>query len=83
MPPGTGPYRVITDLAIMGYHEQTRRMQILSLHPGVKLEQVRQATAFELGICEPLQTTSPPNQQELHILRDEVDPHRFILGRPC
>src|SRR6059036_3591793 len=35
--PGTGPYRVITDLAVMGYHNQTKRMQILSLHPGVTL----------------------------------------------
>ncbi len=35
LPPGTGPYRVITDLAVLGYHETTRRMQVLSLHPGV------------------------------------------------
>src|SRR5947207_11098802 len=33
-PPGTGPYRVITDLAILGYHEESKRMQVLSLHPG-------------------------------------------------
>ena len=38
LPPGTGPYRVITDLAVLGYHEQTRRMEVLSLHPGVTLE---------------------------------------------
>src|SRR6202453_1656663 len=83
LPPGTGPYRVITDLAIMGYHEQTRRMEILNLHPGVTLDQVRQATGFELGVCVPLSTTSPPNEQELRILREEVDPHRYVLGRTC
>src|SRR6266851_3436837 len=55
LPPGTGPYRVITDLAIMGYHEQTRRMEVLSLHPGVALDQVRQATGFELGVCQSVQ----------------------------
>src|ERR671929_808212 len=49
LPPGTGPYRVITDLAVLGYHEQTCRMEVLSLHPGVGLEQVRRATGFELG----------------------------------
>src|SRR5580700_4177415 len=27
LPPNTGPYRVITDLAVLGYHEQTKRMQ--------------------------------------------------------
>jgi glutaconate CoA-transferase subunit B len=81
LPPGTGPYRVITDLAVLGYHEQTRRMQVLSLHPGVSLEQVRAATSFDLGVVEPLATTRPPTLPELTILRDEVDPHRYLLGR--
>jgi glutaconate CoA-transferase subunit B len=81
LPPGTGPYRVITDLAVMGYNEQTKRMEVLSLHPGVELEKVRQATGFELGVQEPLLTTATPTEQELHILREEVDPHRYIIGR--
>src|SRR5205823_33522 len=81
LPPGTGPYRVITDLAILGYHEETKRMTVHSLHPGVTLEQVRDNTGFELGVREPLETTAPPTDLELLILRDEVDPHRYIIGR--
>jgi glutaconate CoA-transferase subunit B len=79
--PGTGPYRVITDLAVMGYHEQTKRMEVLSLHPGVTLDQVRQNTGFALTAREPLATTAPPTLTELTTLRDEVDPHRYIIGR--
>src|SRR5271170_755228 len=41
LPPGTGPYRIITDLAILGYDDATRRMQVLTLHPGVTLDRVR------------------------------------------
>src|SRR5271170_2367266 len=59
LPPGTGPYRVITDLAVMGYHEQTKRMEIISLHAGGTLEKVRAATGFELGVREPLGVTMP------------------------
>jgi glutaconate CoA-transferase, subunit B len=81
LPPGTGPYRVITDLAVMGYHEQTKRMQVLSLHPGVRLEDVRQRTGFAIDAVEPLAATLPPTEEELRILREEVDPHRYILGR--
>jgi len=81
LPPNTGPYRVITDLAVLGYHEQTKRMEISSVHPGVTLEQVRKATGFELGLKEPLTTTSPPSELELRILREEVDPHRYVIGR--
>jgi glutaconate CoA-transferase subunit B len=81
LPPGTGPFRVITDLAVLGYHSQTCRLEVLSLHPGVSLEQVRAATGFELGVHEPLGVTAPPSAQELEILREEVDPHRYLLGR--
>jgi glutaconate CoA-transferase subunit B len=81
LPPGTGPYRVITDLAVLGYHDATRRMQVLSLHPGISLEQVKQATGFELGHVNPLPTTLAPTALELQLLRDEVDPHRYVIGR--
>jgi glutaconate CoA-transferase subunit B len=81
LPPGTGPYRVITDLAVLGYHEHTKRMQVLSLHPDVRLQQVLDATGFELAVSESLSVTTPPTELELRILHDEVDPHRYILGR--
>jgi len=81
LPPGTGPHRVITDLAILGYHEQSKRMMVQSLHPGVELEQVKQATSFDLEVAYPLDVTVPPVPEELRILREEVDPHRYIIGR--
>src|SRR5436309_7140767 len=65
LPPGTGPYRVITDLAVMGYDEAKRRMQVLSVHPGVEREQVHAATGFELGTRDPLAITAPPTPEEL------------------
>ena len=81
LPPGTGPYRVITDLAVMGYRDDTKRMEVRSLHPGVTLERVREATGFELSAREPPDVTEPPSGEELRVLRDEVDPHRYVLGR--
>jgi glutaconate CoA-transferase subunit B len=81
LPPGTGPYRVITDLAIMGYHEETKRMEVLSLHPGITMEQVQASTGFAIAGREPLLTTDPPSEAELRILREEVDPFRYIIGR--
>src|SRR3989442_2288049 len=63
LPPGTGPYRVITDLAVMGYHEQTKRMEVLSLHPGVTLDIVRESTGFPLEVREKLTETPPPSEE--------------------
>ena len=81
LPPGTGPYKVVTDLAILGFDETTKRMQLESIHEGVTAEEVQNRTGFELLIKNPLSTTLPPNPTELTVLRDEVDPHRYIIGR--
>lgn len=83
LPPGTGPYKVITDLAVLGFDEETKRMQVESLHPGVTLDQVRERTGFELLVHEPLGVTPQPAVEHLQILRNDVDPHRYIIGRSC
>ena len=79
--PDTGPYRVITDLAVLGFHEETRRMQLESLHPGVELATVEAQTGFQLETQEPLGQTPLPTPEQLEILRTEVDPHGYIIGR--
>jgi glutaconate CoA-transferase, subunit B len=83
LPRESGPHRVITDLAVMGYSANSQRMQVRSLHPGVTDDQVRTATGFKLEFADKVTTTETPSGDELRILRDEVDPHRYILGRPC
>jgi glutaconate CoA-transferase subunit B len=83
LPAGTGPYRVITDLAVLGFQEQTKRMEVISLHPGITFAEVAEATGFEIGRREPVGTTAPPTELELRILREEVDPHRYVIGRAC
>ena len=81
LPPGTGPYKVVTDLAVLGFDEASRRMQIESLHAGVALDDVTARTGFELLVAEPLATTPAPDATALRVLREEVDPHRYIIGR--
>src|SRR5580658_84249 len=44
LPKGTGPYRVITELAMLGFHPESKRMMLLSLHPGITPKQVQGAT---------------------------------------
>jgi glutaconate CoA-transferase subunit B len=81
LPKGTGPHRVITDLAVLGYNPETCRMEVLSLHPGVTPALVRERTGFDLAIPQPTPTTTPPSAHELDILRTQVDPHRYTIGR--
>jgi glutaconate CoA-transferase subunit B len=81
LPAGTGPHRVISDLGILDFHPESKRMRMVSLHPGKTLEDVRNATGFELLVSDELAATPAPTDEQLHILRTEVDPGRYILGR--
>lgn len=81
LPRGSGPFKVITSLAVLGFNDETKRMQIESVHPGVTIQQVRDNTGFELLTRDPVEQTPDPDPEALRILRQEVDPLRYIIGR--
>ncbi len=56
-------------------------MMVESLNPGVELDQVKENTGFELVIPKEIGRTEAPTDEELRILRDEVDPQRVVIGR--
>lgn len=65
-----GPTRVITDLCVLEPHPQTRELTVVSLHPGVTEATVRDACGWPLKMANDISTTSPPNEEELRVLRD-------------
>lgn len=81
LPPGTGPHKVITNLAVMNFDNPDRRMQIESLSPGVTIKEVQENTGFELLVAKTVHETEQPSPNALKILRENVDPHRYIIGR--
>ena len=81
LPTGTGPHRVITDLAVLDFHPETKRMRVFSLHPGVTYEAVKTATGFRLEEGGAVAETPAPTTEELRVLRDEVDPAGYVLRR--
>jgi glutaconate CoA-transferase, subunit B len=74
-----GVSRVVTTLGIFGFEAESRRMQLLALHPGATVEQVREHTGFEVLLSPSLTTTKPPTDEELSILR-MLDPKRQFIG---
>lgn len=81
LPSGTGPYRVITQLGIMGFDEESSHMMLVSTHPGVGVEQVKENTGFSLTLPKNVPTTKPPTAEELSILRKDIDPAGIVLKR--
>ena len=81
LPAGTGPHRVITQLGVMGFDEETKEMRLLSVHPGVTREQVQENTSFKLHMQGEIAVTDEPTPEELRLLREEIDPARIVIGK--
>ncbi len=73
---GAGPELVVTDLAVMDFHPDSKRMRLRSVHPGVSLKQVQQATGFELLLPDAqLPNTKPPSEEQCRLIREVIDPN--------
>jgi glutaconate CoA-transferase subunit B len=68
--PGKGPTAVITDLGILTPDPVTRELTLTSLHPGVSIERVVEATGWPLQVAPQPATTEAPSETELNVLRD-------------
>lgn len=79
LPANTGPYRVVTNLAVLGFHPQTKEMMLLATQPGISVDRVIAETGFELLLAETIENNPPPTAEELRILREEVDKERFYI----
>jgi len=72
---GAGPQAVITNLAVMDFHPENKKMRLKSVHPGVTVEQVQAATGFELLLPgSEVPTTTAPTREQVRLIREEIDP---------
>lgn len=74
-----GPELVITDMGVYRFDPSTREMVLVSVHPGVTLQRVRENTGWEVRAADDLTETPPPNAQEIRIIREELDPQGIFL----
>lgn len=77
--PEGGMFRVITELAVFSFDDESREMKVLALNPGITKEQVQDNTGFDLIFDDNVGVTVPPSQQELTTLR-ELDPEGLFIS---
>lgn len=67
-----GPQEIITNKCVfdLSKHEA----ELILLHPGVTLEEIKAITGFDFTISDSLTTTKPPTVEELRLIREKVDP---------
>jgi glutaconate CoA-transferase subunit B len=72
---GKGPSVVVTDLGSYDFDPETGEMRLVAVHPGVSVDDVRAATGWDLRVADDLRTTADPTDEELRLIREELDPH--------
>jgi acyl CoA:acetate/3-ketoacid CoA transferase beta subunit len=66
--------RVVSNLGVFDFATADHRMRLRTVHPGVTVEEVEEATAFELVIDDTLDESRLPTDEELALIRDVLDP---------
>ena len=72
--------RIVTDLAVMDFQGPSHAIRVISLHPGVTFDEVRDNTGFELAAAPGLSTTPTPTDEQLKLIRERLDPHDLRAG---
>ncbi|MCD6639475.1 MAG: CoA-transferase [Nocardioides sp.] len=68
-------HRIVTNLAVLDVKGADDTVRLVSVHPGVTVEEVQGATGFELALPEGgVPTTREPSEAELVIIREVLDP---------
>ncbi len=67
--------RVVTKLAALDFETDDNRMRLRSVHPGVTVDEVVENTGFELVIPDDVPESRLPTDEELAVLRNEIDPN--------
>jgi len=78
LPPEKGPKAVITELGIMRFHNETKRMYLAEYFPGISIEQIEENTSFEMDLSQAVEAKAP-TKEVLDILKNKVDPQRIMI----
>jgi len=69
----------VTNLGVMGFDAESKRMMLLATQPGITVKMVLENTAFEMLLATKIEENPPPTEEELRILREEVDKDRLYI----
>jgi glutaconate CoA-transferase, subunit B len=75
---GNGMVGVVTDLGFLE-PDENGELILTSLHPGKTTDQAKENTGWDLKIAANLKRTEPVTENELRILREELDPKKIYL----
>jgi glutaconate CoA-transferase subunit B len=81
LPAGTGPWRIVTAEAIFGFDDTTHEMRLDAITPWTTVDKVVEQMEFRPLIADKLGVIPPPSEDELKMIRAEIDPSGLSTGK--
>jgi len=66
---------VVTNLGVFDWETESRQMRIKSIHPGVTVDEIQEASGFKLVVPADVPVTREPTDDELELIRTVIDPN--------
>jgi glutaconate CoA-transferase subunit B len=79
LPRDSGPWRVVTSKATFGFDGETKRLTLLGVLKGLTPPEVLDGMEFRPHIAERVEQLGPPTDDEIRVLRQEIDPSGIII----
>ncbi len=76
-----GPSRIITNKAIFGFNPKSKRISLISIHPGNTLEDVLATMGCQPMVPRSVPYTKPPTKEQLALIREKIDPGNIYVGK--
>ncbi len=67
-------HRIVTNLGVLDVKGPGDTVRLISTHPGVTVDEIREATGFELAVADDLVESRSPSYAELVVIREMLDP---------
>jgi glutaconate CoA-transferase subunit B len=81
LPPGTGPWRIVTAEATFGFDVTTHEMRLDAVAPWTSVEEVLDLMEFRPLVADRLATMQAPTDEELKMIRADIDPGGFSTSK--
>ena len=82
LPGNRGPIAVVTDLGLMKFDEETKRMYLAGYYKGVTPEMVQENTGFDIDVSRAVELPTP-DPEVIRMIREEIDPGEAFIQVPA
>lgn len=79
LPRDTGPWRLVTSKALFGFDDETKHLRLLGVLKGLSGSGILEGMEFQPLAAENVEEITPPTEDELRVLRREIDPSGIII----